>query len=141
MPSCTFEIKCGWIIVCHNHKRNLTNTVEAIILGARAWREQPIDRIRLDLSDWSSSPVGAKVECCKSLDHSFAWSKTAQPPVSHPQALSVVTNGQQVVLFVSEGVNPLPTCRRRFYGCNREDEPNSTHRECSSRVLFNHMYQ
>ena len=43
--------------------------------------------IRSGLFDHLSIPVKAKVECCKSLDHSIARSQTAQPAESCPQAL------------------------------------------------------
>ena len=40
------------------------------------------------LSDYPSSPVRAKVESCKSLDHFVFRSGTAQPLGFYPEALS-----------------------------------------------------
>ena len=64
--------------------------------------------IELGLSGHPSSPVKAKMECCKSLDRFVTVSKTAQPP----EALRVTTHGERVSSLVLGRV--LNICRRAF---------------------------
>ena len=63
--------------------------------------------IRLGLSDRLSSPVMAKVECCKPLDHSDKNQGLLSYQDSVLKNLQVTTHDQQVAPLVGGGVLPL----------------------------------
>ena len=75
-------------------KCRFKSTVGIKYIGARAWHDQPIDRI---------GPIRPPVRPSKgqsgvlqAIDHSVAGSMTAQPPGIRPSALRITTHGQQV---------------------------------------------
>ena len=57
----------------------------------------PADWSRASLFDNLSSPVRAKVVCCRSHNHLGIQFQTIQPLGSHPQALQIATQTWQMV--------------------------------------------
>ena len=74
-------------------KCRFKSTVGIKYIGARAWHDQPIDRI------WpnpNARQTKGQSSVLQAIDHSVAGSMTAQPPRIRPSVLRIATHDQQV---------------------------------------------